>query len=34
MNIFGTPLGEAIDRNQLQVVKYLINEQGVDVNGE
>ena len=29
-----TPLGEAVYMNKLEVVKYLITEHGVDVNGE
>ena len=29
-----TPLGEAVYWNNLEVVKYLITEHGVDVNGE
>ena len=28
-----TPLGEAVYRNKLEVVKYFITEHGVDVNG-
>ena len=33
-NIDGrTPLGYAVYKNQLEVVKYLITEHGVDVNG-
>ena len=28
-----TPLGDAVYTNQLEVVKYLITEHGVDVNG-
>ena len=29
-----TSLGEAVDYNQLEVVKYFITEHGVDANGE
>ena len=29
-----TSIGEAVDYNQLEIVKYFITDHGVDVNGE